>query len=68
MKAATTIAYACVAYRMMEYEKFERTEENYSVMLETLIDFCTPAEIQKIYDHDASPSIDDFILKSSEYT
>ena len=38
-------AYGCVAYRIMEYEKGELSEE----YLDILMDFYTADEIQKIY-------------------
>ena len=45
----TAIAYACVAYRIMEYEKWELSEEYLDTLMGILMDFYTVDEIQKIY-------------------
>lgn len=45
-QAAT--AYACVAYRMMEQEGEEASEESLALLMEILYDFYTVPEIQKI--------------------
>lgn len=42
-------AYACVAYRIMEYEGQEMSEEYLSILIEMLYDFYTESEIKKIY-------------------
>lgn len=50
MTSRTSIAYACVAYRIMAYEKEETSEEYLNMLMGTLMDFYTAKEIQKIYD------------------
>lgn len=40
-------AYACVAYRIMEYEGQEMSEEYLSILMEMLYDFYTESEIKK---------------------
>ena len=42
-------AYACVAYRIMEYEGQEMSEEYLSLLMEMLYDFYTESEIKKVY-------------------
>lgn len=42
-------AYACVAYRIMEYEGQEMSEEYLSILMEMLYDFYTENEIKKVY-------------------
>lgn len=42
-------AYACVAYRIMECEGQEMSEEYLSMLMEMLHDFYTESEIKKIY-------------------
>ena len=42
-------AYACVAYRIMEYEGQEMSEEYLSILMEMLYNFYTESEIKKIY-------------------
>lgn len=42
-------AYACVAYRIMEYEGQEMSEEYLSLLMEMLYDFFTESEIKKVY-------------------
>lgn len=42
-------AYACVAYRIMEYEGQEMSEEYLSILMEMLYDFYTESEIKKVY-------------------
>lgn len=49
MTGKTAIAYACVAYRIMEYEKEELSEEYLDMLMGILTDFYTTDEIQKIY-------------------
>lgn len=43
-------AYACVAYRIMAYEKEESSEEYLDMLMGILMDFYTTEEIQKIYE------------------
>lgn len=43
-------AYACVAYRIMAYEKEESSEEYLDMLMGILMDFYTAEEIQKIYE------------------
>lgn len=43
-------AYACVAYRIMVYEKEESSEEYLDMLMGILMDFYTAEEIQKIYE------------------
>ncbi len=42
-------AYACVAYRIMEYEGQEMSEEYLSILMEMLYDFYAESEIKKVY-------------------
>ena len=42
-------AYACVAYRVMEYDGVSLTVEQFEVILEMLFGFYNEWEIQKIY-------------------
>lgn len=42
-------AYACVAYRIMEYDGEVLTEEQFEVILEMLFGFYNEQEIRKIY-------------------
>ena len=42
-------AYACVIYRIMEYEAQEMSEEYLSILMEMLYDFYTESEIKKVY-------------------
>lgn len=42
-------AYACVAYRIMEHEGQEMSEEYLSLLMEMLYDFYTESEIKKVY-------------------
>ena len=42
-------AYACVAYRIMEYEGQEMSEEYLSILMEMPYDFYTENEIKKVY-------------------
>ena len=41
-------AYACVAYRIMEYEGQEMSEEYLSLLMEMLYDFYTESELKKV--------------------
>jgi len=49
MTYESSSAYACVAYRIMEYEGQEMSEEYLSILMEILYDFYTESEIRKIY-------------------
>ena len=42
-------AYACVAYRIMEYEGQEMSEKYLSILMEMLYEFYTENEIKKVY-------------------
>lgn len=42
-------AYACVAYRIMEYEGQEMSEEQLNILMELLYEIYTEREIKKIY-------------------
>ncbi len=50
MACRASIAYACVAYRIMEYENGELSEEYLGMLMGILMDFYTADEIQKIYE------------------
>ena len=50
MTCRASKAYACVAYRIMAYEKEEPSEEYLNMLMGILMDFYTAQEIQKIYD------------------
>lgn len=50
MTCRASKAYACVAYRIMAYEKEEASEEYLDMLMGILIDFYTAEEIQKIYE------------------
>lgn len=50
MTGKMAIAYGCVAYRIMEYEKWELSEEYLDMLMGMLMDFYTVDEIQKIYE------------------
>lgn len=50
MTGPAAIAYGCVAYRIMEYEKWELSEEYLDTLMGILMDFYTVDEIQKIYE------------------
>lgn len=49
MTYQSSSAYACVAYRIMEYEGQEMSEEYLSILMEMLYDLYTESEIKKIY-------------------
>ncbi len=49
MTSQSSSAYACVAYRIMEYEGEEMSEEYLSILMEMLYDFYTESEIKRIY-------------------
>ena len=50
MTCRASKAYACVAYRIMAYEKEETSEEYLNMHMGIIMDFYTAQEIQKIYD------------------
>ncbi len=50
MTQNASTAYACVAYRIMEQEEKEVSEEYLSILLEILYEFYTEKEIKKIYE------------------
>ena len=50
MTCRASKAYACVAYRIMAYEKEELSEEYLDMLMGILMDFYTDKEIQKIYE------------------
>ncbi len=49
MRYQTATAYACVAYRTMEKDGIEMTEENMEMVIGILYDFYSEQEIEKIY-------------------
>lgn len=49
MTQQASTAYACVAYRIMEYEGNDVSEEYLGILLDTLYGFYTEKEIEKIY-------------------
>ena len=49
MTYQASTAYACVAFRIMEHEGSELTEEYLEILIGVLYDFYTADEIQKIY-------------------
>ena len=49
MTYQASTAYACVAFRIMENEGSELTEEYLEILMGVLYDFYTADEIQKIY-------------------
>jgi len=50
-------AYGCVAYRIMEYEKEELSEEYLDMLMGILMDFYTADEIEKIYKKNKNDTI-----------
>ena len=52
MTGYSAVAYGCVAYRIMEYEKAELSEGYLEMLMGILMDFYTTDEIQKIYEKD----------------
>ena len=50
MTCRASKAYACVAYRIMAYEKEEPSEEYLGMLMGILMDLYTAQEIQKNYD------------------
>lgn len=59
-------AYACVAYRIMEYDGEVSTEGQYEVILEMLFGFYTEKEIQRIYNQNIVFSSYDAIINEKE--
>ena len=52
MTHSASTAYACVAYRIMDYEGDEMSEEYLDILLDVLYTFYTEKEIVKIYQDD----------------
>ena len=52
MTYRTATSYACVTYRIMEYEGGEQSEEYLDILMGILYDFYTEKEIEKIYMQD----------------
>lgn len=59
-------AYACVAYRVMEYDGVTLTEEQFEVILEMLFGFYSEWEIQKIYQQNIVFSSHDAIINEEK--
>ena len=57
-------AYACVAYRIMEYEGQEMSEEYLSILMEMLYDLYTESEIKKVYLNNVHLNSYETMLKS----
>ncbi len=66
MSHQASTAYACVAYRIMEYEGNELSEEYLGVLLESLYDFYTESEIKKIYQENIRFDSYDAIINKNE--
>lgn len=66
MSHQASTAYACVAYRIMEYEGKELSEEYLGVLLEILYDFYTESEIKKIYQENIRFDSYDAIINKNE--
>ena len=66
MTHQASTAYACGAYRIMEYEGKELSEEYLGVLLETLYDFYTESEIRKIYQDDIHFDSYDAVINDNE--
>ena len=61
-------AYACVAYRVMEYDREPLTEEQFEVILEMLFGFYNEREIEKIYQQNIVFGSNDAIRKNKGKT
>lgn len=59
-------AYACVAYRVMEYDREPLTEEQFEVVLEMLFGFYNEREIEKIYQQNIVFGSDDAIINEEK--
>ncbi len=59
-------AYACVAYRIMEYEGSEPSEEYLDVLLDVLYGFYTEKEILNVYRSDIVFNSFDAVMKEDE--
>ena len=59
-------AYACVAYRVMEYDREPLTEEQFEVILEMLFGFYEEWEIEKIYQKNIVFSSCDAIINEKK--
>lgn len=66
MRHEAATAYACVAYRIMEYEGDEMSEEYMDILLDMLMGFYTETEIICIYQEDIHFSSCEAILKDAE--
>lgn len=59
-------AYACVAYRIMEYEGHGMSEEQLDILLDTLYDFYTEREIERIYQENIHFDSYEAIMETEE--
>ncbi len=59
-------AYACVAYRVMEYDREPLTEEQFEVILEMLFGFYNEREIEKIYQQNIVFGSNDAIINEEK--
>ena len=59
-------AYACVAYRVMEYDREPLTEEQFEVVLEMLFGFYNEREIEKIYQQNIVFGSNDAIINEEK--
>lgn len=66
MTYSTAISYACVAYRIMEYEGREQSEEYLDMLMGILYDFYTDKEIGQIYVQNIQLDSYTAIMKDSE--
>ena len=58
--------YACVAYRVMEYDGVSLSEEQFEVILEMLFGFYNEWEIQKIYQQNIVFGSNDAIINEEK--
>ena len=59
-------AYACVAYRVMEYDREPLTEEQFEVILEMLFGLYNEREIEKIYQQNIVFGSNDAIINEEK--
>ena len=59
-------AYACVAYRIMEYDGREQSEEHLDILFGVLTDFYTHQEIIRIYQQDIVFDSCEAVMNSKE--
>ena len=59
-------AYACVAYRVMEYDGVSLSDEQFEVILEMLFGFYNEWEIQKIYQQNIVFGSNDAIINEEK--